>query len=94
MIFHYLQDVKSQIADCNLLGDKGYISADVQLDLFETARIGLEIPMRTNQKEYRLQYYLFGKFRKREETLFSQLDDQFLLLRNYAKNVAGIFTRI
>jgi hypothetical protein len=28
------------------------------------------------------------------ETVFSQLDDQFLLLRNYAKDVTGIFTRI
>jgi hypothetical protein len=28
------------------------------------------------------------------ETLFSQLDDQFMLLRNYAKDVAGIFIRV
>jgi hypothetical protein len=28
------------------------------------------------------------------ETVFSQLDDQFLLLRNYAKDVKGIFIRV
>jgi DNA-binding MarR family transcriptional regulator len=91
---HYLQDVKSQMADCNILGDKGYINAAVQLDLFETVNIRLEVPMRTNQKNYKPQCYLFRKFRKRVETLFSQLDDQFMLLRNYAKDVTGIFTRV
>jgi len=32
---HYLQDVKDQLNDCVLLGGRGYISADVQLNLFE-----------------------------------------------------------
>jgi hypothetical protein len=36
----------------------------------------------------------FRSFRKRIETLFSQLDDQFMLLRNYAKDADGIFSRI
>ena len=31
---------------------------------------------------------------KRIETNFSQLCDQFLFIRNYAKNVTGLFTRI
>jgi hypothetical protein len=29
----------------------------------------------------------------RIETLFSQLDDQFMLARNYAKDTQGVFTR-
>ena len=91
---HYLQDIKTQISDCNILGDKGYLSCDVQLDLFQTANICLEVPMRKNQKNYKPQFYLFKKYRKRVETLFSQLDDQFMLLRNYAKDTAGIFTRV
>ena len=37
---------------------------------------------------------MFRRFRKRVETLFSQLDDQFMLARNYAKDTTGIFTRI
>ncbi len=28
------------------------------------------------------------------ETLFSQLDDQFMMMRNYAKQPIGLFTRI
>jgi len=91
---HYLQDIKIQISDCQILGDKGYLSCAVQLDLFETANIRLEVPMRKNQKDYKAQFYLFRKSRKRVETLFSQLDDQFMLTRNYAKNIAGVFTRI
>ena len=31
---HYLNDVKVDFSDCTLIGDRGYISADVQLDLF------------------------------------------------------------
>lgn len=33
------------------------------------------------------------KMRKRIETNFSQLCDQFLLIHNYAKNIDGLFTR-
>ena len=91
---HYLQDIRTQVANCNILGDKEYLSAEVQLDLFQTANIRLETPMRRNQKNYKPQFYLFRRFRKRVETLFSQLDDQFMLARNYAKDTTGIFTRI
>lgn len=30
---HYLKDVKVDYSDCTVIGDRGYISADVQLDL-------------------------------------------------------------
>lgn len=36
---HYLKDIKQQISDCTLIGDKGYLSAQVQLDLFESCNI-------------------------------------------------------
>ena len=36
----------------------------------------------------------YPKARKRIETLFSQLDDQFMACRNYAKQQVGLFTRI
>jgi len=91
---NYLGDLKWEISDCTLIGDRGYISKEVQLDLFETARIRLEVPMRGNQKGFKPFFKPFAKVRKRIETVFSQLDDQFLLLRNYAKDVEGIFTRI
>lgn len=91
---HMLNDVKYQISDCLLLGDKGYLSSSQQLDLFETANIKLETPMRKNQKGYVKQPYVFRKSRKRIETLFSQLCDQFMIRRNYAKSFRGFKTRI
>lgn len=50
--------------------------------------------MRVNQHDYEKQPYLFRKTRKRIETLFSQLCDQFVIRRNYAKSFDGYKTRI
>ncbi len=72
---HFLKDIKSQLSDCVLLGDRGYLSQTIQIDLFNEANIRLETPKRSNQKEYKPQFYLFKKYRKRIETLFSQLCD-------------------
>ena len=36
---NYMKGVKLEYHDCSIYGDKGYIGADVQLDLFETAHI-------------------------------------------------------
>lgn len=47
----YMKDVKLTHHDCSIYGDKGYIGADIQLDLFETAHIRLECPYRVNQKD-------------------------------------------
>lgn len=91
---HFLKDIKAQMADCVLMGDKGYLSAQMQLDLFTTANICLETPKRINQKDYKPQFYPFKKCRKRIETLFSQLCDQFMIRRNYAKTFHGFKTRI
>lgn len=91
---HYLKDIKQQLSDCVLIGDKGYLSATYQLDLFQSANIRLETPMRANQSNYKKQPYIFRKSRKRIETLFSQLCDQFMIRRNYAKSFDGFKTRI
>ena len=64
---NYLHDIRLGYHDYGIIGDTGYFSAEVQLDLFETAGIRLE-------------------------TNFSQLCE-FLLIRNYAENVDGLFTR-
>lgn len=90
----YLEDLKGQLSDCLLLGDRGYLSANIQLDLFETGNINLQTPMRHNQKGYKKQPYIYRKSRKRIETLFSQLCDQFMIRRNYAKSFQGFKTRI
>jgi hypothetical protein len=47
-----------------------------------------------NQVNYKLQPFIFRKSRKRIETLFSQLCDQFLIRINYAKIFEGFKTRI
>ena len=49
----------------------GYISAEMQLNLFETARIKLEILYRSNQKDWRPFHRHFANARNRIETLFS-----------------------
>ena len=90
---HYMKDVKLEYHDCTIYGDKGYIGADVQLDLFETAHIRLECPYRLNQKDWKPTFIPFAKARKRIETVFSQLSDQFLVIRNYAKITSGLFAR-
>lgn len=91
---HYLQDIKTQLSDCVILGDKGYLSQTIQLDLFNEVNIELGTPKRKNQKDYKPQFYQFKKYRKRIETLFSQLCDQFMIRRNYAKSFEGFKTRI
>lgn len=91
---NYLKDVKQGYCNIKIFGDKAYISKDIQLDLFETAHIELECPYRENQKDWKPTFIPYAKARKRIETLFSQLTDQFLVIRNYAKETCGLFARI
>jgi len=91
---NYLNDVKYSFSNCTIIGDKGYVGIDYQLDLFNHSQIKLQIPMKTNQKNYKPQAYILKKTRKRIETLFSQLCDQFMIRRNYAKSFDGFKTRI
>lgn len=89
-----LKDLNDQLSDTVLIGDKGYIGKEMQLDLFETTSIKLHTPMRNNQHDYKPFPYIFKKVRKRLETLFSQLCDQFMVRRDYAKTFTGFRTRI
>ena len=92
---HYLNDVKySGLNNCTLIGDKGYLSKTYQTDLFNAVRIDLKTPMRNNQQNKERFEPVFRRFRKRIETLFAQLCDQFMLKRNYAKTIAGLSVRI
>ena len=77
-----------------LIGDRGYLSTQVQTDLFNYANIKLDTPMKSNQKNYHKQKYIFRKSRKRIETLFSQLCDQFKIRNNYAESFNGFKTRV
>lgn len=72
---HYLNDVRWEYHDCMMLGDKGYLSAEIQQNLFDAANITLEVPSRLNQKIWRPPAWAHKRFRKRIETIFSQLND-------------------
>ena len=91
---HYLKDVKELFSNCIITGDKGYIGRQHQINLFETAAIQLEVPLRSNQKEQKPVIRVLKKVRKRIETVFSQLCDQFMIQRNYAKSFTGFKSRI
>jgi hypothetical protein len=91
---HYLNDLKTQLNHCVLVGDKGYLSRQYQDDLFDTTAIRLETPMRRNQVDFVPFNPVLRKARKRIETLFSQLCDQFMIRRNYAKSFQCLSTRI
>ncbi len=43
---HFLKNIKQQMSACVLLGDGGYLSHSIQLDLFQTVNIKLETPKR------------------------------------------------
>ena len=92
---HFLNEVKySGITDCGLIGDKGYVSEPIQQDLFTTRQIKLFTPVKSGQHDKEPIPFIFMKSRKRIETLFSQLCDQLMLKRNYAKSTKGLSVRI
>ena len=78
---HYLKEVKELFSNCIIIGDTEYIGRQHQINLFETAGIELEVPLRINQKEQKLTMWILKKVRKRIETFFSQLCDQFMIQR-------------
>lgn len=77
-----------------MLRDKGYLSTECQLNLFENHQIKFEVPTEVNQKNDKQQPYLLRKLRKRIEILFSQLSDQFMIRRNYTNFFMDLKTRI
>jgi hypothetical protein len=91
---NYLTDVKHNFKNCTIIGGRGYISADYQVDLFTTSNINLSIPMRKNQQDFKQFSYCKAKIRKRIETAFSQLSGQFALHINCAKTFKGLVTRL
>lgn len=91
---HMLKDVKMNYSKCTLLGDLGYLSADFQLNLFKTVQVKLQTPKRKNQTDYVEQPFVFKRGRKRIETLFSQMCDQFRIRNNYAKSFDGYKIKI
>ena len=54
-----------KMSNATLIGDKGYISKEVKIDLFESCNIKLETPGRANQKDQEHWHPVFRKCRKR-----------------------------
>jgi hypothetical protein len=91
---NYLKDVKYNLKNCELIADRGYISAEYQRDLFNYSQIKLSVPMRANSLSPKQFSAAKRRTRKRIETLFSQLDGQFSMNINFAKSFEGLLTRI
>ncbi|MCF0075581.1 hypothetical protein LZD49_34225 [Dyadobacter sp. CY261] len=85
---------QDNLPECELLADRGYISAGQQLALFQQAGVKMITPLKANMKIKNFWNHQCRKIRKTIETLFSQLCDQQLLKRNYAKTSDGLFARI
>ena len=84
-----------QLTDCELIADGGYLSKPLQLELFESYKIQMITPSRTNMKEINTEWTPKTRYqRKRIETLYAQLDDQMMIKRNYAKSLNGLLTRV
>jgi len=91
---NYLKDVKYNLDNCELIGDRAYISADYQADLFNQSQIKLSVPMRSNALNPTQFSHLKRKKRKRIETLISQLNGQFSMNINFAKTFEGFIARM
>ena len=92
---HFLSQLKyTGLNNCTLVGNKGYLSSEYQLDLFSNRQVNLQTPARLNQKNHKSFEPVYRKVRKRIETLFAQLCDQFMRKRNYAKSVLGVSVRL
>lgn len=66
----YLNDIKENgMKNATLIGDKGYLSKQIQLDLFHSSNVKLQTPKRRNQKQESEWHPIFRKSRKRSDTI-------------------------
>ncbi|SDP69812.1 Transposase DDE domain-containing protein [Mucilaginibacter sp. OK268] len=89
---HYLDDIGEDFRGCRIVGDKGYISKGRKQELLNDYNVHLETPPKKNQKNQKP--FIYGKVRKKIETLFSQLNVQFNIQRNFTKTIRGYLTRL
>ena len=93
---NYMKDIKPLYRDCCIFGDKGYSVRKSNLTFSKRSISDLNAPPGSTKRTGGQPSSLspFAKARKRVETLFSQLADQFLLIRNHAKETCGLFARV
>lgn len=49
---HFLKDIKERLSDCILLGDKGYLSSEAQVDLFNSWELRKESTKKTTNHSF------------------------------------------
>lgn len=82
-------------SDSQLIGDKGYISKARQLEIFTDNQVKVYTASRSGQRPTPFPITSHKqRIRKRIETCFSQLKDQYRLASNYAKSFYGFMTRV
>lgn len=83
-------------SDLNVLGDKGYISAEKAAELWRNNRVRLQTLPRRNQKQQlpREIQRLFNSVRQIIETVNGQLSEQFNVETNHAHTFWGLCTRL
>ena len=79
-----------------ILGDKGYVSESLQLELLATENTCLLATLRSNQKQQYPEVFrrLQVRLRRRIETTLAQLTDQFSISRVRARGQWGLMTRM
>lgn len=90
----FLADIQNKLFNSLLITDKGYLSEDWQQVYRTQNNVVLYTPKRKNQSCAVRFVALFDRVRRQVERTYSQLKDQFLIERNYAKTFWGYKTRI
>lgn len=92
---NFLYDLQEQVFNILLITDKGYLSQDWQKKFKVHNNALLYSPKRKNQQTTSPRFIaLFDRARRQVERTYSQLKDQFLIERNYARSFLGYKTRI
>jgi len=91
-----LWELTSTYHSLKVIGDKGYISNDLKNILKDDKNIDLIPIKRKNSKNPYPKTFkkLISKIRRRVETSFSQLDEQFNISNVFTKSLWGLITRI
>ena len=89
-----LKDITLEINNATVIGDRGYINKELQLELFDQNQVKMFTPAKANMAKSETWKKWMGGLRKRIETVFSQQCDQFTIKRNYAKSFDGFLARI
>ncbi len=89
-------EILAEHTDLEVIGDKGYISAEKAAELWELNRIRLRTLPRRNQKPQlaRPIRRLFNSIRQIIETVNGQLTEQFNIEINHAHSFWGLCTRL